>query len=173
MPAAADGRVRRGRARLRLRRRDAISRRMYQVPMPNTAKYTMTKAISEAATAGRRERRGRVARSAAGRRSCRAGGRPRWSSSRRSPRRSRPAPSPARSGAASASRRACRRSRASRLHTPSANIRKPSPTMMRNDQNTTPTGGRSSGGDGVEPGERRVEIVLEDQRATAAGSRSA
>ena len=37
---------------VRLRRACDISLSRYQLPMPNTAKYTMTKATSEAATAG-------------------------------------------------------------------------------------------------------------------------
>ena len=127
-----------------------------------------------APTAGARERRDRVARCAAGRRPCRAGGRPRSSPSRRSPRRSPPAPSPARSGAASASRRASPRS--ARHQAPqrrAANISKPSPTMIRNDQNTIATGGRSACGTVSSPAQRRVQVVLEDQRRQLAACATA
>ncbi len=48
---------------------------------------------------------------------------------------------------------------------PSANIRKPRPTMIRNDQKTISDRRPIVARDGVEAGQRRVRIVLEDQRA--------
>ena len=57
------------------------------------------------------------------------------------------------------------RQRAQRLNRPRPNIRKPMPTMMRNDQKVIGTGGQFSRGTVSRPFIGAFEIVLEDQRA--------
>jgi hypothetical protein len=64
------------------------------------------------------------------------------------------------------------RQRASRLHAPSANISTPRPTMMRNVQNTTRTGGRSAAGIVSSPASgasRSCLRIKEDQRGICSG----
>ena len=141
-----------------------MSLNRYQLPMPNTAKYTMTKAMERGGHGGRGQRR----------RGLRG--------THEAVHRERLAPyfsgHPAgdhgdetRMAASPGAKRCSQRPvvefstpRASRLHTPSNSMSIPNPTMTRNDQNTTFNGRTVLGSDGVEPGQRCVGIVLEDQR---------
>src|SRR5690606_26570034 len=120
----------------------AISRRMYQVPKPNTMKYTTMKASSEAPTAGASSGE---ALSAVVSSPCTVNGwRPTSVVIQPAITATKPAGAIASAARCSAGQSYSRpRSRASRLHAPSASIASPSTTITRNDQNTIATGGCS------------------------------